>query len=100
MQRRAQEQRLRARPGMPSDGCPAESKVLATIRQLSRVRVNDLCFVLVRLDRTSPELAAAVHARLDEFPQSHYLAALNWALSKHCEPEGPRWSLTDRSRDV
>ena len=100
MQRRAQEQRLRARPGMPRVGAPAESTVLATIRQLSRVRVNDLCFVLLRLERNWPALAAAVLARLDQFPRSHYLAALNWALSKHCEPGGPRWSRSDRSCDV
>ena len=100
MQRRAQEQRLRARPGMPRVGVPAEPTVLATIRQLSRVLVNDLYVELDRLERNWPALAAAVLARLDEFPQSHYLAALNWALSKHCEPEGPRWSRTDRSRDV
>ena len=89
MQRRAQEQRLRARPGMPRVGVPAESTVLATIRQLSRVLVNDLCFELDRVERNWPDLAAAVLARVDQFPRSHYLAALEWALSKQDDPVVP-----------
>ena len=89
MQRRAQEQRLRARPGMPRVGVPAESTVLATIRQLSRVLVNDVCFELDRLERNWPDLAAAVLARVDQFPRSHYVAALEWAQCKQDEPVVP-----------
>ena len=89
MQRRAQEQRLRARPGMPRVGVPAESTVLATIRQLSRVLVNDLYVEFDRLDRNLPALAAAVLAWVDLLPRSHYLAALEWALSKQDDPVVP-----------
>ena len=90
MQRRAQEQRLRARPGMPRVGVPAESTVLATIRQLSRLLVNDLYVELDRLECYWPALAAAVLARVDLLPRSHYLAALEWAgLSKQDDPVVP-----------
>ena len=89
MQRRAQEQRLRARPGMPRVGVPAESTVLATIRQLSRVLVNDLYVELNHLERNWPALAAAVLARVDLLPRRHYLAALEWALSKQDDPLVP-----------
>ena len=89
MQRGAQEQRLRARPGMPRVGVPAESTVLATIRQLSRVLVNDLYVELDRLERNWPALAAAVLARVDLLPRSHYLAALEWALSNQGDPVVP-----------
>ena len=89
MQRRAQEQRLRARPGMPRVGVPAESTVLATIRQFRRVLVNDLCFELDRLERNWPALAVAVLARVDLLPRSHYLVALDWALSNQDDPVVP-----------
>ena len=89
MQRRAQEQRLRAMPGMPRVGVPAESTVLATIRQLSRLLVNDLYVELDRLECYWPALAAAVLARVDLLPRSHYLAALEGALSKQDDPVVP-----------
>ena len=51
--------------------------------------VNDLCFELDRLDRNWPALAAAVLARVDLLPRRHYLAALEWALSKQDDPLVP-----------
>ena len=89
MQRRAQEQRQRAMSSKPRVGVPAESTVLATIRQLSRVLVNDLCLELDRLERNWPDLAAAVLARVELLPRNHHLAALEWAQCKQDEPVVP-----------